>query len=160
MQVLKIPSRSESRHKEGGKTYPNPQWRSNNISTINPTNLAYFYLLPYYQDHNAPAYERLYLVSVLASCSATALCCYSYTSIYILTWKVHLNLIIYLARNQRFTTMSDRGDAVLLECGYDARLGAVEDSPAEWCGSCSDTRCDDLDNFCLHPHLHIRLVHL
>jgi len=45
--------------------------------------------------------------------------------------KVHLDLIIYLARNQQFTTMSDRGDAVLLECGYDARLDAVEDSLAE-----------------------------
>jgi len=74
--------------------------------------------------------------------------------------KVHLDLIICLVRNQQFTTMSDRGDAILFECGYDARLGAVEDSPAEGCGSCSATRCDDLDDFGLHPHPHIRLVHL
>jgi len=44
---------------------------------------------------------------------------------------VHLNLMIYLERNRRFNTMSDRGDTVLLECGYDARLGAAEDGPAE-----------------------------
>ena len=32
---------------------------SHTISTINSTNLAYLYFLPYYQDHNPLTFERL-----------------------------------------------------------------------------------------------------
>ena len=45
--------------------------------------------------------------------------------------------------------MSDRSDAVLVECENDARFGAAEDNPIEWSGSLPDRGCDYLDNFCL-----------
>jgi len=48
------------------------------------------------------------------------------------TPKIHLDLTICLSRDGELNRMSDRGNVVLLECGYDARFGSAEDGPMEW----------------------------
>ena len=45
--------------------------------------------------------------------------------------------------------MSDKSDAILVECENDARFSAAEDGPMEWSRSLPDRGCDYLDNFCL-----------
>ena len=63
------------------------------------------------------------------------------------TPKVHLNIVVCFVRDGEFDRMNDRGDVVLLECRYNTRFSAAEDSPTEWSGPFPDRGCNYLDNF-------------
>jgi len=62
----------------------------------------------------------------------------------VLVPEIHLNFGVCLTRDREFDRMSDGSDAVLIECGYNAKFSMTKNSLAEWCGFYHHRGCYDL----------------
>ena len=63
-------------------------------------------------------------------------------------------------RNQEFNGMSNRSNAVLAKCEYNVSFCIAKNNLAEWCGSYSNRRCNDLNDLYLYLLAHILIQHV